>query len=67
MPGPRGKVKAKTKNTSGLSQVSAPDPVVGDMDDAEGWNAIVSILCDRLELPGGRPGYIVKFYQTNVL
>ena len=53
MPGPRGKVKAKARNTSRTSQASAPDPVVGDMDDAEGWNTIVMILCDRLDLPGG--------------
>lgn len=56
MPGPHGKSKSKSKSKSKAgakpSQPAAPDPFVGDVNNVEGWNLIVSLLCNHLELPG---------------
>jgi hypothetical protein len=61
MPGPRGKGKSKSKAKAtprpGLSMES--DPFVGNVDSVEGWNAIVAMFCDHLNLPGLRS---ISFY-----
>jgi hypothetical protein len=57
MPGPgRGKGKSKSKPATVMRPVQgnspAPDTVVRDIDDAEGWDKIVNILCHSFDLPG---------------
>jgi hypothetical protein len=59
MPAPsnRGKGKSKKrKPTSGSASSSRPNDTdevyVVDIDNAEGWEVVVNILCDYFELPG---------------
>ncbi|KAF8180416.1 hypothetical protein BJ912DRAFT_632081 [Pholiota molesta] len=58
MPAPsnRGKGKSKKrKPTSGSASSSRPNDTdevyVVDIDNAEGWEVVVNILCDYFELP----------------
>ncbi|KAJ6572053.1 hypothetical protein B0H19DRAFT_1132370 [Mycena capillaripes] len=56
MPGPGRKAKAKPK-TSGVSSGSTAnsdsqlETLTSEIDSAEGWNTVINILCDYLELP----------------
>jgi hypothetical protein len=54
MPGPRGKGKSKSKPkaVSRPDQPTRHDPFVGDIESVEGWDVIVTMFCDYLELPG---------------
>ena len=65
MPGPGSRAKAKsrkakTKNASGSISTSRSQGVDADadevyvvkIDNAEGWDMIVNILCDYFQLPG---------------
>lgn len=57
MPGPGGrKTKSKPKYpaqtpANSSNSLVVPDAFLGDIDNAEGWSMIVSILCDALDLP----------------
>lgn len=58
MPGP-GHKKSKSKKSAGSSRevpnVDIPtvlDTYVDEVNDAEGWETIVEILCRILDLPG---------------
>jgi hypothetical protein len=62
MPGPRGKAKAKKSkpkpkahslaNLNATSEDSEFNELIDDVDGAEGWNKIVNVLCEFLQLPG---------------
>ena len=58
MPSPGGrKTKSKPKGpaqtpASSSNSLVVPDAFLGDIDNAEGWSMIVTILCDTLDLPG---------------
>jgi hypothetical protein len=59
MPAPsnRGKGKSKkSKPKNGSASSSRPNDTdeiyVVDIDNAEGWEVVVNILCDYFELPG---------------
>lgn len=55
MPGPSSQRSKKSKNKAKASTApasSTPDAYIGDIDNAVGWNIIVDILCEGLELPG---------------
>jgi len=69
MPGPGGrKTKSKPKGpaqtpASSSTSLVVSDAFLGDIDNAEGWSMIVTILCDALDLPGKlkkKKVYIVK-------
>ncbi|EGO29215.1 hypothetical protein SERLADRAFT_359379 [Serpula lacrymans var. lacrymans S7.9] len=53
MPGPRSKAKKakKTQKLEPKQELDRFEHLVDDIDGAEGWNAIVSILCDYFQLP----------------
>ncbi|OJA09700.1 hypothetical protein AZE42_05563 [Rhizopogon vesiculosus] len=59
MPGPRGKAKAKKPKprtkalslTNATSEDSEFNELIDDIDGAEGWNKIVNVLCEFLQLP----------------
>jgi hypothetical protein len=55
MPGP-GKSKSKSKAGRPRTEVTVPNtpanPLARSIDDAEGWNTVVNILCNVFELPG---------------
>jgi hypothetical protein len=61
MPGPgKGKSKAKKSKTPGTgssaSKAADTDAVyLTEIDNAEGWDAVVNILCMIFELPGAHP------------
>ncbi|KAF7348541.1 Bin3-type SAM domain-containing protein [Mycena venus] len=57
MPGPGQKTKAKAKSSSVASGSTSgsrsqlDSTFIGDIDSADGWNPVINILCDYLELP----------------
>lgn len=60
MPGPGSRAKAKSKKTKtksgsgsiAQSHTDADEIYVVKIDNAEGWDMIVNILCDYFQLPG---------------
>jgi hypothetical protein len=55
MPGPGRKTKAKPKaSSSGSTAISDSqlESFIADIDSADGWNPVINILCDYLDLPG---------------
>lgn len=57
MPGPRAKGKAGSKPKRRSAPQLAPsgvttDAYVNDVDNADGWNVVVDILCAHFKLPG---------------
>ncbi|KAK0442095.1 hypothetical protein EV421DRAFT_594135 [Armillaria borealis] len=54
MPGPSSQRSKKSKSRAKPSTApasSTPNAYIGDIDNAVGWNIIVDILCEGLELP----------------
>jgi len=63
MPGPGSRGKTRTKNKSKTttaasaatsSSSTTTTSYIVEIDNAEGWNVIVAILCDYFELPGNK-------------
>ncbi|KAJ8701644.1 hypothetical protein PTI98_000408 [Pleurotus ostreatus] len=54
MPGPGGKRSAKSRQSgrsSGSGASSTPAAYIGDIDNADSWDAIVHTMCDAFHLP----------------
>ncbi len=55
MPLPRNKIHKKRLAPKAICSADATplgDSYMGRMDNAEGWNAVISIICEGFKLPG---------------